>query len=148
MVPLVADERVYSTPELLALEQRVLEHAIEGRAAGRAVVRDRAVERALRQRPTISQEQAEMVRRLATDGASVSLVVGQAGTGKTFALAAAREAWETRGYAVVGAALSWRAARELEERRHPEREHRGFARAAAGQAEDDTAGSPVRPCGR
>ena len=38
VVPLVADERVYSTPELLALERRVLEHAIDGQGAGRAVV--------------------------------------------------------------------------------------------------------------
>ena len=39
-----------------------------------------------------------MVRRLTTDGAGVSVVVGKAGTGKTFALAAAREAWEASGY--------------------------------------------------
>jgi conjugative relaxase-like TrwC/TraI family protein len=114
-VPLVADERVYSTPELLGLERRVLEHAIDGQGAGIAVARDRAIEDALRRRPTISREQAAMVRQLATEGTSVSVVVGQAGTGKTFALAAAREAWESSGYRVVGAALSWRAARELEE---------------------------------
>jgi hypothetical protein len=113
VVPLVGDERVYSTPEMLALERWVLEHAIHGRDAGIAVVRDRAVERAVRRRPTISEEQVAMVRQLTTDGASVSVVVGKAGTGKTFALAAAREAWEASGRQVVGAALSWRAAREL-----------------------------------
>jgi len=115
VVPLVADEWVYSTPELLARERRVLEYAVDGQKAGRAVVGDRTVERALRRRPTISEEQVAMVRRLTTEGASVSVVVGKAGAGKTFALAAAREAWEGNGYRVVGAALSWRAARELED---------------------------------
>ena len=114
LVPLVADERVYSTPELLALERRVLEHAIGRQEAARAVASERAIERAVRRRRTISREQAAMVRTLTTDGASVSVVVGQAGTGKTYALAAAREAWEESGRQVVGGALSWQAAQQLE----------------------------------
>ena len=40
-----------------------------------------------------------MVRRLTLEGDGVAVVVGQAGTGKTFALAAAREAWEASGHA-------------------------------------------------
>jgi ATP-dependent exoDNAse (exonuclease V) alpha subunit len=42
-----------------------------------------------------------------------SVVIGQAGTGKTFALAAAREAWDATGVPVLGAAVARRAAREL-----------------------------------
>src|SRR5204863_8921447 len=45
----------------------------------------------------------------------VALVVGQAGTGKTFALAAAHEAWEASRHTVIGTALAQRAARELED---------------------------------
>jgi ATP-dependent exoDNAse (exonuclease V) alpha subunit len=56
-----------------------------------------------------------MVRRLVLDGDGVAVVIGQAGTGKTFALAAARQAWEGSGYRVVGAALARRAAIELED---------------------------------
>jgi ATP-dependent exoDNAse (exonuclease V) alpha subunit len=66
-------------------------------------------------RPTIAGEQAGMVRRLVLDGDGVAVVIGQAGTGKTFALAAAREAWEGSGYRVIGAALARRAAIELED---------------------------------
>jgi conjugative relaxase-like TrwC/TraI family protein len=115
VVPLVRDERVYSTPELLTLERRILEHAAGTRQAQLAVVRPAVIERALARRPTIAGEQAAMVRRLTGEGAGVAVVVGQAGTGKTFALAAAREAWEASGHVVIGAALARRAARELED---------------------------------
>ncbi|MDP8928235.1 MAG: AAA family ATPase [Actinomycetota bacterium] len=43
------------------------------------------------------------------------MVVGRAGTGKTFALSAARDAWQRAGIPVVGAALAARAALELQE---------------------------------
>jgi ATP-dependent exoDNAse (exonuclease V) alpha subunit len=55
-----------------------------------------------------------MVRRLATSGAGVEVVVGKAGAGKTTALAVTREVFESAGYVVSGTALSARAAEELE----------------------------------
>lgn len=42
------------------------------------------------------------------------MVAAAAGTGKTFALAAARESWERSNYVVIGAAVAAKAARELE----------------------------------
>jgi ATP-dependent exoDNAse (exonuclease V) alpha subunit len=74
-----------------------------------------ATEGALKRRPTLAAEQLEMVRRLTQDGDGVVVVVGQAGCGKTFALGAAREAWEASGRRVYGAALARRAARELQD---------------------------------
>jgi ATP-dependent exoDNAse (exonuclease V) alpha subunit len=54
-----------------------------------------------------------MVTRLARGGDRVVVVIGPAGTGKTLALEAAREGWESSGIAVLGAAVARRAAREL-----------------------------------
>lgn len=56
-----------------------------------------------------------MVETLCLGGHSVVVVAGRAGTGKTFALGAAREAWQASGYAVLGVAIARRAAGELQE---------------------------------
>ena len=114
VVATLPTERVYSTPELLALEQRIIRHALESQDARVGIARTRAVDRAIAARPTIAGEQAVMVRRLTEEGAGVAVVVGEAGTGKTFALGAAREAWEASGRRVIGVAIARRAARELE----------------------------------
>lgn len=110
-----AEERPHSTPELLALERQVIAGVLKRRAEGTGTVDPALVEDAIRRRPTLSEEQADMIRELTTDGAGVDVVVGKAGTGKTFALDAAREAWQRGEYRVVGAALARRAARELQD---------------------------------
>jgi conjugative relaxase-like TrwC/TraI family protein len=114
VVVTLPSERVYSTPELLSLEQRIIRHARETQHARVGIARPRAIERAIAARPTMAGEQTVMVRRLTEDGAGVAVVVGEAGTGKTFALGAAREAWEASGRRVIGVAIARRAARELE----------------------------------
>ncbi len=55
-----------------------------------------------------------MVRSLLLEGTRVGVVAGRAGTGKTFALDATREAWSAAGYEVLGAAVARRAALELQ----------------------------------
>jgi ATP-dependent exoDNAse (exonuclease V) alpha subunit len=62
---------------------------------------------------SLGADQVAMVTGLLRNGAGVSVVVGPAGTGKTFALDAAREGWERAGVRVVGVALAARAAGEL-----------------------------------
>lgn len=108
-------DRLFTTRELLAKEGQVVEDARARAEAGVAVVEGEVVAGVLAERPTISDEQREVVERLTTSGAGVEVVVGRAGTGKTFALAAAREAWQASGAPVLGACLAARAARNLED---------------------------------
>ncbi len=104
----------YSTADLLALEQRVIDRAVGGRGDDVAIAADGAVRDALRVRPELSDEQRALVVGLTTNGDAVAVVVAAAGTGKTFALDGARDAWQRSGHRVIGAALAARAAAELE----------------------------------
>jgi conjugative relaxase-like TrwC/TraI family protein len=97
-------ERRWTTPELLGVEQRLLDVAV-GRAAEHVgVCSPGGVREALAAHPSIGADQEAMVRDLCQGGVGVQLVVGKAGTGKTFALGVARHAWQLDGYKVVGAA--------------------------------------------
>jgi Ti-type conjugative transfer relaxase TraA len=106
-------EQWYSTPEMLEIETRLVESAAARRGEGVGVVAREHVDRALAERGTIAGEQATMVRSLVGSGDGVEVVRAAAGTGKTFALDAARAAWEAEGLRVYGCALSARAAAEL-----------------------------------
>ena len=103
----------WTTAELLAVEADLVTRARAGTSAGVGVAEPDALRAALAARPTLAGEQAAMVRRLTTSGAGIEVVIGAAGTGKTFALDAARAAWAASGVTVTGAALSARAAEEL-----------------------------------
>jgi len=108
----LAGERRYSTRELLQLEQDAIERAQQPRPSAAAVA-DGALASALAGRPSIAAEQRELVTRLTQGGRGVEAVRAPAGTGKTFALDAAREAWRASGVPVLGCALSAKAAGEL-----------------------------------
>jgi hypothetical protein len=107
-VSVVADraleERRWSTPELLAVEQRLVEAATGRTDEQAAVVSHQAVHDALAAHPTAGQDQQAMVRDLYQGGQGVALVVGRAGTGKTFALGMARHAWQLDGYRLLATA--------------------------------------------
>jgi ATP-dependent exoDNAse (exonuclease V) alpha subunit len=72
-----------------------------------------AVDHALADRPSLGADQLAALRTVGADSHSVAVLVGPAGTGKTFTLDAVRAAFEHDGYTVVGAAPSARAAIEL-----------------------------------
>jgi len=92
------EERRWSTPELLGVEQRLVAAAVGRAGEQTAVVSHEAVRAALTAHPTAGEDQAGMVRDVCQGGSGVALVVGRAGTGKTFALGAARHAWQLDGY--------------------------------------------------
>lgn len=108
-----AREPRWTTRELLATEAGLVNRAHDLQHAGTGVAHHTAVDRAITERPSISDEQANMVRWLTTSGAGIDPVIGAAGTGKTYTLDAARAAWHDSGFEIFGAALSARAAAEL-----------------------------------
>jgi conjugative relaxase-like TrwC/TraI family protein len=113
IVPSAPEGRSYSTPELLQIERTTIDRAVSSAKAHVGVVGAAIVRAAIERRPTLSDEQVAMVRSLCLDGNGVQVIVGKGGTGKTFAMDAAREAWQAGGYRVIGAALARRAAYEL-----------------------------------
>ena len=65
--------------------------------------------------PSLSTEQRAALAHLTKNTGDIAVLSGIAGTGKTFLLDAAREAWQAQGYQVRGAAVAGKAARGLEE---------------------------------
>lgn len=105
----------WTTPEMLATEDRLLRIVAACRSAHAGTTRHDQLAVALDARPTLTPEQVGMVQTLCTSGHGVDVVEGVAGAGKTFALAAAHDAWTASGLRVRGACLAARAAQRLEE---------------------------------
>jgi conjugative relaxase-like TrwC/TraI family protein len=107
-VGMVADraleERRWSTPELLGVEERLVAAAVGRAGEQTGVTSHEAVRQALGAHPSLGADQAGMVRDICLDGAGVQVVVGRPGTGKTFTLGAARHAWQLDGYRLLAAA--------------------------------------------
>jgi conjugative relaxase-like TrwC/TraI family protein len=108
------DEPRYSTPELLGLERGLVVQAERRADEQTAVVAGEHVRAALAARPGLDGDQAAMVRQVTGDGAGISLVVGYAGSGKTYATGAAVDAFRRHGLQVLCTAPTGAAARELE----------------------------------
>lgn len=112
--PAVADDDVYTTRELLATEERVLDRGLN-RDPVAWQAPSRLVEAALRRWPQLTEGQGEMVRRFATSGAAIDIGVGPAGSGKTTVMAVVAELAAFTGTPILGAALAARTAVGLQE---------------------------------
>lgn len=104
----------YSTREMIATEARMIDNAQDMAGdRGHAGVLDAHLRAAIDKRETLSHEQRRAVEHVTGEG-RLAVIVGDAGTGKSFAMATAKEAWEADGYRVRGAALAGKAADELQ----------------------------------
>lgn len=106
----------FTTRTIWELEQKALGTVAEMSATeDRAVVSEIVVGRVLAERPSLKPDQRAMVERLLSGGEGVVVVIGEAGTGKTFALSAAARGWESRKIPsrLRAAAPTWRAANVL-----------------------------------
>ena len=99
----------YTTREMLQMER----NAIAG-AVSRKAERKHAAPVPANLLEGLSTEQATAVRHITMDSGAIKSVRGLAGTGKSFMLSRAREAWEQAGLTVVGAALAGKAADGLQ----------------------------------
>lgn len=103
----------YTTRRIWELEREALATAERMRAEGPSTVGELIAARVIASRPTLKDDQREMVRRLLAEREGVVVVVGEAGTGKTFAIVAAAEGWAQAGIELRAAAPTWRAANVL-----------------------------------
>ena len=114
VVSATSGDRRYTTTELLAAEQRIIGSATARVGEGTGQVAPGIVDHVLARHPHLDGEQANGVRALLTSGNGYDLVIGQAGTGKSTLLGAARAGWEEAGYKVIGTAVAARTAADLE----------------------------------
>ncbi|MGA9596966.1 MAG: AAA family ATPase [Acidimicrobiia bacterium] len=115
LFPGVRDERRYSTTELLATEQRVIDTAVAGIGAGRWTAPDRLVEARLRRNRHLTDGQRDMVRRFTTSGNGIDVGIGPAGSGKTAVMAVIGQLAALTGVPIVGGALAGRTAAGLQQ---------------------------------
>jgi len=114
VVPATSGDRRYTTTELLAAEERIVASATGRVGAATAQVGTVTVDDVLAHHGQLDGEQAQGVRQLLTSGNGYDLVIGQAGTGKSTMLGAARIGWEEAGFRVIGTAVAARTAADLE----------------------------------
>jgi conjugative relaxase-like TrwC/TraI family protein len=100
----------YTTRRIWELEREALAAAERMRAQGPDPAGELIAARVIHARPTLKDDQREMIRRLLASPEGVAVVIGEAGSGKTFAIVAAAEGWAQAGIELQAAAPTWRAA--------------------------------------
>ena len=112
--PGLVNERRYTTTELLAIEQRIIDRAQNGIAADRWTASETKVEAALAAHTDLTNGQRAMVHQFSGSGNTIDIGVGAAGTGKTTVMAIIGELATETETCVVGTALAARAAAGFE----------------------------------
>jgi AAA domain len=100
----------YTTRRIWELEREALAAVERMRTEGVQPAGELVAAHVIAARPTLKADQREMVRRLLTSPEGVAVVIGEAGTGKTFAIVATAEGWAQARTELRAAAPTWRAA--------------------------------------
>jgi conjugative relaxase-like TrwC/TraI family protein len=103
----------FTTQHVWELEREAISTAERMQSKPRGQAGELIAARVIQARPTLKADQREMVRRLLADPEGIAVIVGEAGTGKTFAIVAAAEGWAQAGYELRTVAPTWRAANVL-----------------------------------
>jgi Mrp family chromosome partitioning ATPase len=103
----------FTTTRIWALERQALEVAQRMAREARGEAGELAAKRVIGDRPTLKDDQREMVYRLLAVREGIVVVIGEAGTGKSFATVAAAEGWAHAGFELRAVAPTWRAANVL-----------------------------------
>ncbi len=102
----------FTSLELLSLEKQMLLDADSMAQISAFPVSSRVRDHAAKKK-TLTSEQKDVLDFI-TDTGALKCVIGYAGSGKSYLLGAAREAWESKGYHVHGITLAGIAAENLE----------------------------------
>jgi conjugative relaxase-like TrwC/TraI family protein len=100
----------FTTRRIWELERGALAAVERMRVQGPPPAGELVAARVIAARPTLKADQRGLVHRLLTNPEGVAVVIGEAGTGKTFAIVAAAEGWAQAGIELRAAAPTWRAA--------------------------------------
>lgn len=111
----VRGEHRFTTKEILDLEKRLFAAAQDSVECKQHIVSNEVLAKTFSSFESLGPEQAEAVRHIASKPGRIQCVNGMAGTGKTFMLGVAKEAWQTAGFEAIGTALAAKAAQGLEE---------------------------------
>ena len=111
------EDRSWTTREVREMERQTVELVEDRRDQAPAPVRRQSLQRAragaeTRMGGRLSAEQ-ERALDVVTGEGGVSVLVGQAGTGKGVVISAARQAWEADGHRVIGTAVAGATAKRL-----------------------------------
>ncbi len=107
--------RSFTTPAMMELERETIDQMHAGQSKHPELVTERTRDAIARDYTHLNESQRTAVQEILTSRDQVTALEGAAGTGKTTALTAVRDAAEREGYEVEGFAPTSRAAHKLAE---------------------------------
>ena len=103
---------IFTSKSRLKLEDDMLALASKVHSKNNFSIRKRLIKKYCLKH-NLSQEQTDAVYHITRDS-NFSLVVGRAGTGKSYSLKAAKELWDRKGFKTYGISISGKASEELQ----------------------------------